>query len=184
MRLQNMGQSTFSGYRNTDDTLEGRALSALFLRRLPPTSVIAVPRDLRLRFGTPMIRSAMNWAGVDGRVAAHTFFLCRNRPLGMRPHGVIDRRQPPLRPSYTDSVFKRLAMARLTLRIDDDLLQRAREAALRERTSVNTLVREYLERYVDARQRRFESLDVLDALAARSTSQRASAWTRDEVNTR
>ena len=75
-------------------------------------------------------------------------------------------------------------MANLTLSIDDDLLQRAREAALRERTSVNALVREYLERYVDARQRRFESLDVLDALAARSTSQSASAWTRDEVNTR
>lgn len=75
-------------------------------------------------------------------------------------------------------------MANLTLSIDDDLLQRAREAALRERTSVNALVREYLERYVDARQRRFESLDVLDALAARSTSQSSAAWTRDEVNTR
>jgi hypothetical protein len=75
-------------------------------------------------------------------------------------------------------------MANLTLSIDDDLLQRAREAALRERTSVNALVREYLERYVDARQRRFESLDVLDALAARSMSQSASTWTRDEVNTR
>ena len=75
-------------------------------------------------------------------------------------------------------------MANLTLSIDDDLLQRAREAALRERTSVNALVREYLERYVDARQRRFESLDVLDALAARSTSQSASAWTRDELHTR
>jgi hypothetical protein len=75
-------------------------------------------------------------------------------------------------------------MANLTLSIDDDLLQRAREAALRERTSVNALVREYLERYVDARQRRFESLDVLDALAARSKSQSASAWTRDELSTR
>jgi hypothetical protein len=75
-------------------------------------------------------------------------------------------------------------MANLTLSIDDDLLQRAREAALRERTSVNALVREYLERYVDARQRRFESLDVLDALASRSTSQSASALTRDELNTR
>ena len=75
-------------------------------------------------------------------------------------------------------------MANLTLSIDDDLLQRAREAALRERTSVDVLVREYLERYVDARQRRFESLDILDALSARSTSQSASAWTRDEINTR
>lgn len=75
-------------------------------------------------------------------------------------------------------------MANLTLSIDDDLLRRAREAALRERTSVDALVRKYLERYVDARQRRFESLDVLDALAARSTSQSAAGWMRDEVNTR
>jgi hypothetical protein len=75
-------------------------------------------------------------------------------------------------------------MANLTLSIDDDLLQRAREAALRERTSVNALVREYLERYVDARQRRFASLDVLDALAARSVSESPSAWTRDEINAR
>jgi hypothetical protein len=75
-------------------------------------------------------------------------------------------------------------MANLTLSIDDELLQRAREAALRERTSVNALVREYLERYVDARRRRYESLDALDAIAARSTSRSASAWTRDEANTR
>lgn len=75
-------------------------------------------------------------------------------------------------------------MANLTLSIDDDLLQRAREAALRERTSVNALVREYLERYVDARRRRYESLDALDAIAARSTSRSAASWTRDEANAR
>jgi hypothetical protein len=35
-------------------------------------------------------------------------------------------------------------MASLTLAIDDDLLRRAREAALRENTSVNVLVRDFL----------------------------------------
>jgi len=75
-------------------------------------------------------------------------------------------------------------MANLTLSIDDDLLQRAREAALRERTSVNALVHEYLMRYVDARQRRHEALDTLDALAARTASRSASAWTCDDANQR
>jgi hypothetical protein len=75
-------------------------------------------------------------------------------------------------------------MANLTLSIDDELLQRAREAALRERTSVNALVREYLERYVDARRRRYEALDALDALATRSVSASTAPWTRDDVNVR
>ncbi len=75
-------------------------------------------------------------------------------------------------------------MANLTLSIDDDLLQRAREAALRERTSVNALVREYLERYVGARTRRYEALDALDALANRSTSASAAPWNRDDLNAR
>jgi plasmid stability protein len=61
-------------------------------------------------------------------------------------------------------------MANLTLSLDDELLQKAREAALREHTSVNALVREYLERYVDARSRRMEALDALDALADRTRS--------------
>lgn len=42
-------------------------------------------------------------------------------------------------------------MANLTLALDDTLLQRAREAALRENTSVNALVRDFLTRYVAAR---------------------------------
>lgn len=46
-----------------------------------------------------------------------------------------------------------MAMANLTLSLDDALLQKAREAALRENTSVNALVRDYLSRYVDARSR-------------------------------
>ena len=39
-------------------------------------------------------------------------------------------------------------MANLTLAIDESLLQRAREAALRDNTSVNALVRDFLGRYV------------------------------------
>ncbi|HRQ66490.1 MAG TPA: DUF6364 family protein [Xanthomonadaceae bacterium] len=56
-------------------------------------------------------------------------------------------------------------MANLTLSLDDELLQKAREAALREHTSVNALVREYLKGYVNARARRLRALDALDAVA-------------------
>jgi hypothetical protein len=55
-------------------------------------------------------------------------------------------------------------MANPTLSDEDDLLQRARKTALRERTAVNALVREYLERSVDARSRHYEALDALDVL--------------------
>lgn len=75
-------------------------------------------------------------------------------------------------------------MANLTLSIDDDLLQRAREAALRDRTSVNALVREYLTRYADAKRQRFEALDVLDALAARTGSRSEQHWSRDQLHER
>ena len=75
-------------------------------------------------------------------------------------------------------------MANLTLTLDDDLLQQAREAALRDRTSVNALVREYLTRYVDAKSRRLAALDTLDALASRTTSRSARRWTRESLHRR
>ncbi|MCX5947702.1 MAG: hypothetical protein NTY67_05825 [Cyanobacteria bacterium] len=56
-------------------------------------------------------------------------------------------------------------MANLTLAIDDVLLQRAREA-LRQNTSVNALVRDFLGRDVDERSRRLEALELFDAVAA------------------
>lgn len=75
-------------------------------------------------------------------------------------------------------------MANLTLSLEDTLLQRAREAALRENTSVNALVRDYLTRYVEARSRRTQALDVLDALAERSRSKSRGSWTRDSLHKR
>ncbi|MBS0557643.1 MAG: hypothetical protein JSR27_09560 [Proteobacteria bacterium] len=75
-------------------------------------------------------------------------------------------------------------MANLTLSVDDAILQRAREAALRERTSVNALVRDYLIQYVDARSRRLDALDALDAVAKRSKSRSVRAWSRDELHQR
>lgn len=75
-------------------------------------------------------------------------------------------------------------MANLTLSLDDELLQKAREAALRDHTSVNALVREYLKGYVDARSRRMEALDALDALADRTSSASRGPWSRDSLHKR
>jgi Family of unknown function (DUF6364) len=75
-------------------------------------------------------------------------------------------------------------MANLTLSLDDSLLRQAREAALREQTSVNALVRDYLTRYVDAKRRRLDALDAFDAVAERSNARSNEAWSRDESHER
>lgn len=75
-------------------------------------------------------------------------------------------------------------MANLTLSLDDNILQKAREVALRERTSVNALVRDYLAQYVDAKARRLEAIDVLDRVARRSKSRSTGSWSREELHQR
>lgn len=90
----------------------------------------------------------------------------------------------PVYPCYTGDMAKEVKMTNLTLTVDDDVLQRAREAALRERTSVNAVVREFLTRYADAKSRRLEALDALDALAARSRSRSARRWSRASLHKR
>lgn len=75
-------------------------------------------------------------------------------------------------------------MANLTLAIDESLLQRAREAALRENTSVNALVRDFFGRYVEARSRRIEALDQFEAVARGSHSASKEAWSRASLHER
>ena len=77
-----------------------------------------------------------------------------------------------------------MAMANLTLSLDDTLLRKAREAALREKTSVNALVRDYLSRYVDARSRRIQALDAFDAIADSSSSASQAPWSRESLHGR
>lgn len=75
-------------------------------------------------------------------------------------------------------------MANLTLSLDDALLHKAREAALREHTSVNAVVREFLTHYADTRARRLEAMDALDTLARRNASHSARGWSRDSLHKR
>ena len=89
-----------------------------------------------------------------------------------------------------DCAFDRLLVAQslraglllLTLSLDDALLRRAREAALRENTSVNSLVREFLRGYVEARSRRLEALEAFEAVASTSQSASQAPWSRESLH--
>lgn len=75
-------------------------------------------------------------------------------------------------------------MANLTLSIDDDLLRRARIRALEGNTSVNALVRNYLEELVDRRDRERQAMDSFLRAARRSKSssgQDGRTWTREAL---
>jgi predicted HicB family RNase H-like nuclease len=74
-------------------------------------------------------------------------------------------------------------MTNLTLTIDDELLKRARIRALEQDTSVNALVREYLERLAGQAKGQDAIKAVLE-LAKRSSSGSGPGgrtWTRDEL---
>lgn len=77
-------------------------------------------------------------------------------------------------------------MANLTLTIDDEILRRARIRALEEGTSVNAVVRAYLERFAGD-EGAFFALHELRDLARESTASSGAAgrtWTRDSLHER
>jgi plasmid stability protein len=73
-------------------------------------------------------------------------------------------------------------MANLTLSIDDDLLKRARLRAVEQDTSVNALVRDYLEDFAGTATpgQMQEFLDWAASVKASSGSG-GRTWTRDEL---
>ena len=76
-------------------------------------------------------------------------------------------------------------MANVTLAVDDQLLRRARIRALEQGTSVNALLREYLETYTGAGRARRQAVSELLAMSAEADSRRGSRrWTRDELHER
>jgi hypothetical protein len=76
-------------------------------------------------------------------------------------------------------------MANLTITLDDELLRRARLRALAQDTSVNALLRDYLEAYAAAGTIWDQSTDAILQLSARSRSARGDRrWTRDELHER
>ncbi len=74
-------------------------------------------------------------------------------------------------------------MANLTLSIDEELLKRARIRALEQDTSVNSLVRDYLEGFATGGPQRSGMTEFLawaETVHA-SSGPRGRTWTRDEL---
>jgi plasmid stability protein len=76
-------------------------------------------------------------------------------------------------------------MANLTIALDDDLLQKARVRAAELGTSVNAVLRDYLEEWTarkEARRRAIESF--VEASRRSKASSGGRKWTRDELHER
>jgi plasmid stability protein len=74
-------------------------------------------------------------------------------------------------------------MANLTVSIDDDLLRRARIRALEQGTSVNAVLRRYLEAFAGADTERERAVAAVLALAgARRTGSGGRRWKRDDLH--
>ena len=72
----------------------------------------------------------------------------------------------------------------LTITVDDELLKRARIRALEENTSVNAVLRKYLESYADTTRPR-RAVDRLRQLSRTARAKRGTArWTRDALHER
>lgn len=76
-------------------------------------------------------------------------------------------------------------MANLTITVDDEILRRARVRATEQGTSVNSILRDYLEAYAAAGQTWEMATDAILRLSEQSCSGRGEArWTRDELHER
>jgi hypothetical protein len=76
-------------------------------------------------------------------------------------------------------------MANLTITLEDEILHRARMRALEQQTSVNALLRDYLEAYAAAGTTWDQATDAVLRLSERSQSSRGDRrWTRDELHER
>ena len=72
----------------------------------------------------------------------------------------------------------------LTITVEDELLKRARIRALEENTSVNAVLRKYLESYVDTTRQRRAVGRLLDLSRTAQAGGGAARWTRDELHGR
>jgi len=76
-------------------------------------------------------------------------------------------------------------MANLTVTVDDDLLKKARLRAMEQGTSVNALLRDYLENYAGMAPGREAVVSDLLRLSREVRSRKGQrSWTRDELHKR
>lgn len=73
-------------------------------------------------------------------------------------------------------------MANLTITVDDDLLRKARIRAAELGTSVNAVLREYMEQWTGVQEERRRAIERIVAASKRSrASSGGRKWTRDEI---
>lgn len=76
-------------------------------------------------------------------------------------------------------------MPNLTIAVEDDTLRRARIKALEQGTSVNALLRSYLEAYVgEGARRRLAMRQLLDLSQTAKSARAGRRWTREELHER
>jgi plasmid stability protein len=76
-------------------------------------------------------------------------------------------------------------MANLTITLDDELLRKARVRAAELGTSVNAVLRDHLERWVDLENERRRAMErFLEASRRSRASSGGRKWTRDELHER
>ena len=76
-------------------------------------------------------------------------------------------------------------MANITLKIDDELLEKARKLASLRNTSINAVVKAGLEKFVSSDHRREAALSGLDDFFGRSKAKVGKkTWSREEIHER
>lgn len=76
-------------------------------------------------------------------------------------------------------------MANLTITVDEEVVRKARIRALEQGTSVNALLRDYLESFAGGADSRARAILDIFAIADRNPSRRGGRkWTRDELHDR
>lgn len=76
-------------------------------------------------------------------------------------------------------------MANLTITVNDDSLKKARIRAIQEGTSVNALLKEYLDSYSNVRRDQQEAVARILTVSRKSKSRRGErTWSRDELHER
>ncbi len=73
-------------------------------------------------------------------------------------------------------------MANITLKIDDELLKKARQLAFQRKTSINAIVKQKLNEFVSRDLSREATLKSLEAFYRKSKAKVGDkTWTRDEI---
>jgi plasmid stability protein len=76
-------------------------------------------------------------------------------------------------------------MTNLTITVDEELLKRARIRAIEQGTSVNAVLRNFLESYSGVQQVREQGIRALLQLSQKAQSRRGSSiWSREELHDR